>query len=114
MSWRFNNNEDSASMDPKYLKAKQVIVIMEANNVMVKASSIQDTRVVCISVISRYTELCIANKFILTMPTTQVTCERVFPKLTHIKSRLKSVIHCRSIIIFTVSDIERNLFIKLF
>ena len=52
-----------------------------------------------------------AYKFILTMPSTQVTCERVFSKLKTIKSRLRSTIGQDLLESLLLMNIERTFFI---
>jgi hAT family C-terminal dimerisation region len=60
---------------------------------------------------SMYTELYMAYKFILTMPSTQVTCERVFSKLKIIKSKLRSTIGQDLLESLLLMNIERTFFI---
>ena len=60
---------------------------------------------------SMYTKLYRAYKFILTMPSTQVTCERVFSKLKIIKSRLRSTMDQELLESLLLMNIERTFFI---
>lgn len=49
-----------------------------------------------------------AYKFVLTLPCTQVTCERTFSKLKNIKTKLRSTISQETMEALLLMNIERN------
>ena len=60
-----------------------------------------------------FTNLYIVYKFALTLPSTQVTCERVFSKLKIIKNRLRSSINEELLSDLLLMNIERDIFADL-
>ena len=60
-----------------------------------------------------FTNLYIAYKFILTIPCTQVTCERVFSKLKMVKNRLRSTLSQDIMSNLFFMNVERDLFYNL-
>lgn len=60
-----------------------------------------------------FTNLYVAYKYVLTLPSTQVTCERVFSKLKIIKNRLRSNLQEELLSDFLLMNIERDIFSDL-
>lgn len=60
-----------------------------------------------------FTNLYIAYKFVLTIPCTQVTCERVFSKLKIVKNRLRSSLGQELMSSLLFINVERDLFYDL-
>lgn len=60
-----------------------------------------------------FTNLYIAYKFVLTIPCTQVTCERVFSKLKIVKNRLRSSLGQDLMSSLLFINVERDLFYDL-
>jgi len=60
-----------------------------------------------------YSTLYLAYKFVLTLPTTQVTCERVFSEVKFIKTRLRSLLSQELFEPLVFMSVERNLALRI-
>jgi len=85
----------------------------ESQNMTCKSS--KNCVVCCYNILQKYNLYCdahaslfLAYKYVLTLPSTQVSCERSFSFLKHIKSRLRSQLSDPKLEAFMLMAIEKQ------